>query len=685
MHRQLILGLGTGQCGTELLAQILDQQPNTQVSYEQPPFLRWQPRPRGPGLRQKLERMLATRRARFVGDVANYHLPYVEEALSAFPDIRLICLSRPREEVIHGFCRLDHGSRLPLDHWSRVPIAPYVHDFLRTRTYPQYDVTDRRAGIGRYWDEYQQRAEELARRYPDHFRRWDTEALTTEGGVQEVLDFVGIPRGDQNLIVGRKPPVDQLTSLQSPFRALHPMDPRRCVILVPFNGFIHQECEDGLKELERRGYHVRRVGGYAAIDQGRNQMATDALMDGFEETIWIDSDVGFHPDAIEQLRSHPQPMVCGIYPQKGKRALACHVAPGSPSMTFGQRGGLTELLYAGTGFLMIRREAYLQIFEQLDLEVCNERFGHPTIPFFLPMVREIEEGHWYLAEDYAFCERARTCGIPIYADTSIRLWHIGYYRYGWEDAGLERQRFGTFTLNFGEWSATASDTLTNRPPAILNFSNAYPWPSKKPEPPAFPQRNWLFPGTQEALASCVNPATSLIVEVGSWTGRSTRFLAGLAPSATIIAIDHWQGSPEHSDDAELSAALPHLYDTFLSECWNYRDQIIPVRLKSVEGLQRVAEAGLKPDVVYIDADHTYDAVIEDLTAALDLFPTAHIVGDDFNWDDVRRAVETIATQRGLTVAVSGTGWRIQPTLHGVETPPPAISAGTPRNTLAGAG
>jgi hypothetical protein len=62
------------------------------------------------------------------------------------------------------------------------------------------------------------------------------------------------------------------------------MDPRKCVILVPFSGFIHQECEDALKELERRGYQVRRVGGYAAIDQGRNQMATDALRDGFEET-----------------------------------------------------------------------------------------------------------------------------------------------------------------------------------------------------------------------------------------------------------------------------------------------------------------------------------------------------------------------------------------------------------------
>ncbi len=53
-----------------------------------------------------------------------------------------------------------------------------------------------------------------------------------------------------------------------------------------------------------------------------------------------------------------------------------------------------------------------------------------------------------MAEDYAFCHRARQCGYRIYADTSIRLWHIGTYRYGWEDAGIEQKRFGEFTLNF---------------------------------------------------------------------------------------------------------------------------------------------------------------------------------------------------------------------------------------------
>ena len=80
--------------------------------------------------------------------------------------------------------------------------------------------------------------------------------------------------------------------------------------------------------------------------------------------------------------------------------------------------------------------------------MCNERFGEPMIPFFHPMPHQCEDGHWYLAEDYAFCQRARECGFAIVADTTIRLWHVGTYPFGWEDAGIERHRHGSFTLHF---------------------------------------------------------------------------------------------------------------------------------------------------------------------------------------------------------------------------------------------
>jgi hypothetical protein len=78
------------------------------------------------------------------------------------------------------------------------------------------------------------------------------------------------------------------------------MDLSHCVVLVPVGHHIEPACDEALKQSERRGYRVRRRYGSAAIDQARSQMATDALAEGFDELMWIDSDTGFDPDAVEQ-------------------------------------------------------------------------------------------------------------------------------------------------------------------------------------------------------------------------------------------------------------------------------------------------------------------------------------------------------------------------------------------------
>jgi hypothetical protein len=225
-------------------------------------------------------------------------------------------------------------------------------------------------------------------------------------------------------------------------------------------------CEEGLRELERRGYPIRRARGFSAIDQGRNQMASDALHDGLAETMWIDSDIGFTADAVERLRSHDLPIVAGLYPQPGGRSLACHLLPGTGDVVFGEQGGLLEIKYAAAGFLYVRRDALLAIRDKLALPQCNTRFGRGLWPFFMPLTVEEPEAegrepvargqgtgdggqeestaYRYLTEDFAFCHRARQAGFKIMADTTIRLWRTGSYSFGWEDAGSDAERFDTF-------------------------------------------------------------------------------------------------------------------------------------------------------------------------------------------------------------------------------------------------
>lgn len=222
-------------------------------------------------------------------------------------------------------------------------------------------------------------------------------------------------------------------------------DRARCVILVPVARYVESICDDALRELERRGYPVRRLYGCSAIDLARSRLATEALAEGFEETMWIDADVAFDAAAVDQLRAHALPIVCAVIPRR-KTCGGMAVAPisGDRALTFGVGGGLLEVLYGGTAFLHVRREVYTAVQERLSLPICNEWMGVPVVPFFMPMVEKRGGEFSYLAEDYAFSRRARLCGYKIFADTSVRLGHIGDYVYGIEDAFGEIARYRSY-------------------------------------------------------------------------------------------------------------------------------------------------------------------------------------------------------------------------------------------------
>src|SRR4051812_14460492 len=159
-------------------------------------------------------------------------------------------------------------------------------------------------------------------------------------------------------------------------------DNAACVVLVPVGGRVEPDCEAGLRALEAAGHPVRRIYGYSAIDQARNQMATDALADGFAELMWVDADVAFDPADVARLRGHGVPFSCGLYPKKGKRAFACNFPAGTPNVKFGRRGGLLAVDGVGFGFTHTRKEVYDRMVEIDQLPVCNTRFNERMIPYF---------------------------------------------------------------------------------------------------------------------------------------------------------------------------------------------------------------------------------------------------------------------------------------------------------------
>lgn len=213
---------------------------------------------------------------------------------------------------------------------------------------------------------------------------------------------------------------------------MHCSDPTKCIVLVPVYGSLDPETEQGLNVLAERGYVVRLLRNSSQIDLARSTMATRAMRNGFEETLWIDADTVFRPEDVEQLRSHDLPIVAGLYLKKkqGKPEFAGKFR--SPKVTFGVGGGLLEMVYVGMGFTLIRREVYAELAEDL-IECTGGYDGETVIPFFRPTLAPEGATLDYLSEDFSFCHRARIAGFAVMADTTIKLGHAGRYVYTWDE------------------------------------------------------------------------------------------------------------------------------------------------------------------------------------------------------------------------------------------------------------
>lgn len=192
---------------------------------------------------------------------------------------------------------------------------------------------------------------------------------------------------------------------------------------------------------------------------------------------------------------------------------------------------------------------------------------------------------------------------------------------------------------------------------IQGLSNEFGWPPMKPAVPIPTEHTgWLADGARELLGRELGEHTRLVVELGAWLGLSTRFIADHARQADVLTVDHWRGNVEHQQKPQWQRMLPTLYETFLAMSWSYRDRIIPLKMTTQEALRKIGDLGLRPDLVFFDAEHSYEAVTADLELCRALFPEAELVGDDLDDPDVGKAVRDFADRKKLDVEAAGTQW-----------------------------
>ncbi len=159
------------------------------------------------------------------------------------------------------------------------------------------------------------------------------------------------------------------------------------------------------------------------------------------------------------------------------------------------------------------------------------------------------------------------------------------------------------------------------------------------------------------------PDDSHFVEVGCWFGHSSAFMATCIKESQkrikFDCIDIWELG-EWSDEphfALVEKAGGNLYKTFLNNIamCALSDYINPIKKFSLEAVTDYEDRSL--EFVFIDACHTYHEVTKDLEAWYPKVKLGGILaGDDYNWKEVKKAVDDFFKDKDHDLQVKGNSW-----------------------------
>lgn len=149
---------------------------------------------------------------------------------------------------------------------------------------------------------------------------------------------------------------------------------------------------------------------------GRDKLAKKAIDGGFSHVLWLDDDMVFKEDLLDDLMFCKKPFVTGLAVGRREPHCSCvfkEIYPGVSRWTY-EEYPKGPFKVHGCGFACVLIETKL-------LESVWNKHGTCFFP-----TRE-------LGEDLAFCKKAVDLGFEIWAEPTVQLGHIGDKVYYPED------------------------------------------------------------------------------------------------------------------------------------------------------------------------------------------------------------------------------------------------------------
>ena len=185
---------------------------------------------------------------------------------------------------------------------------------------------------------------------------------------------------------------------------------------------------DACVMLERLGVHHRAqfVIGNSNLPRARNELVAEFLATDCTDMIFVDSDMGWGPEAAVRLLGSAQPLIGAAGRKRADKpnsdpSVWCVRLLGD--QVHQDETGAMEVAGVGTGFLKISRAVFERLIEaHPDWKLR----GFESMP---DQVRAQYHRFFRFGEDFGFCDAWRRMGGAVWVDPDIRLSHAGAHDY----------------------------------------------------------------------------------------------------------------------------------------------------------------------------------------------------------------------------------------------------------------
>lgn len=195
----------------------------------------------------------------------------------------------------------------------------------------------------------------------------------------------------------------------------------KTLIAIPCMDMVHTVFMKSVVGLERVGECRFSLTCSSLVYDARNTLAKQAVTEGFDRVLWLDSDMDFNPDLLKLLSEdmdEGRELVSGLY-FKRKAPVKPVIYKEVGYYHDPQNDSVTPIAipyeeYPKDSIFPIAGCGFGGVLVSVDLiNRVGEKFGLPFSPIL------------GFGEDLSFCKRVSQLGVEMFCDSRVKLGHVG--------------------------------------------------------------------------------------------------------------------------------------------------------------------------------------------------------------------------------------------------------------------